>query len=36
MTTDEISLSVTGEKPQIYFKRLKFNDGTELALEKNR
>lgn len=35
MTTDEISLSVTGEKPQIYFKRLKFNDGTELALEKN-
>ena len=35
MTTEEISLSVTGEKPQIYFKRLKFNDGTELALEKN-
>lgn len=35
MRTDEISLSVTGEKPQIYFKRLKFNDGTELALEKN-
>lgn len=27
MTTDEISLSVTAEKPQIYLKRLKFNDG---------
>lgn len=35
MRTDEISLTDTGEKPQIYFKRLKFNDGTEIILDKN-
>ena len=35
MGADETSPAVAGEKPQIYFKRLKFNDETELKLEKN-
>lgn len=34
MRTDAISPAVTGEKPQIYLKRLNFNDETELTLEK--
>ncbi len=34
MGTGEISPAVVGEKPQIHFKRLIFNDETELTLEK--
>lgn len=35
MGTSEISPAVTDEKPHIYFKSIKFNDDTELILEKN-
>lgn len=35
MSTDEKDKEVMKEKPQIYFKKIKFNDNTELLLEKN-
>ena len=35
MNTDENSAEIVKEKPQIYFTKLKFNDDTELSLEKN-
>lgn len=35
MDTDENSKEVVKEKPQIYFKNIRFNDDTELILEKN-
>ena len=35
MNTDENSAEIVKEKPQIYFTKLKFNDDTELPLEKN-
>lgn len=35
MGTDENNREIVKEKPQIYFKRIKFNDDTELLLEKN-
>lgn len=35
MRTDEKDKEVMKEKPQIYFKNIKFNDNTELLLEKN-
>ncbi len=35
MSTDEKILEVVKEKPQVYFKSIKFNDNTELSLEKN-
>ena len=35
MNTDENSAEIAKEKPQIYFTKLKFNDDTELPLEKN-
>lgn len=35
MSTDEKDKEVSKEKPQIYFKNIKFNDNTELPLEKN-
>lgn len=35
MKADENSVTVADEKPQIYLKKLKFNDGTELMLEEN-
>lgn len=34
MDTDENSKEVVKEKPQIYFKNIRFNDDTELILEK--
>lgn len=35
MSTDERDRKVVKEKPQIYFTNIKFNDDTELLLEKN-
>lgn len=35
MSVDEKDKEVAKEKPQIYFKNIKFNDNTELLLEKN-
>lgn len=35
MSTDEKESEVKKEKPRIYFKRIKFNDGTDLSLKKN-
>ena len=35
MNTDENSAEIVKEKPHIYFTKLKFNDDTELLLEKN-
>ncbi len=35
MSTDEKDKEVMKEKPQICFKKIKFNDNTELLLEKN-
>lgn len=35
MNTYENSAEIVKEKPQIYFTKLKFNDDTELSLEKN-
>lgn len=35
MSTDEKNREGVKEKPQIYFKNIKFNDDTELLLEKN-
>lgn len=35
MGTDANIIEIVKEKPQIYFKKLKFNDDTELSLEKN-
>ena len=35
MNTDENGKEVVKEKPQIYFKNIRFNDDTELMLEKN-
>lgn len=35
MSTDEKDKEFAEEKPQIYFKNIKFNDDTELMLEKN-
>lgn len=35
MSTNENNIKVVEERPQIYFKRIKFNDDTELLLEKN-
>ena len=35
MNTDENGKEVVKEKPQIYFKSIRFNDDTELMLEKN-
>lgn len=35
MDTDENSTEIMKEKPEIYFKRITFNDDTELILDKN-
>lgn len=35
MSTDEKKIIETKEKPKIYFKRIKFNDDTDLSLERN-